>query len=278
MTLHRILSGLIIYIRWLSLGKAAGSLAVAFYFTKAAGIQLPLPYWLSLGFASWLVCIVDHFADSYLPGNYSNKKELHQLRDYRNLISSSSLVAVIALIILAFFLSGKIILFGFTICILVVVYIILNQIQNYSKRSFFPREIVIALLFSIGTTGVPLLYSGKHVGHLLLFFLGIFILALTNLIISSCLNFRNDITRGVKSLAVLIGPGKTRLTGILAALLACSIFLFSSFIPDFNAVGLTGIIMSALILAVLIFLPVLPARLSGQMANWILMIPFVMLL
>jgi 4-hydroxybenzoate polyprenyltransferase len=264
-------------IRTLSIDIVAGVLAVSYYFCRLFSTTLPHAYWISLGAAVWFIYLADHLADTHLPGNYSNKAELLALRDLRKLITRCLLVSLLILFVSLFFLPGKIILYGFIGGVFVVTYLIINQIQNHTNRSFFSRELVISLLYCLGTAGIPYLYgtiSDRYSGWFLSAF---FLLILTNTLIFALTHYTGDVRQGVKSLAVILNYRNVRILALLSGIMTCANFGWLIAQSPYAVYGFLGLMMATTLLFLWIFLNKLSDTFIEMLADGILILPAVLL-
>ncbi|MBN1950801.1 MAG: hypothetical protein JW801_06330 [Bacteroidales bacterium] len=242
------------WIRQLSLDAVACALSVSFYFSVVFDASLPGSYWLALGLTTLLVFLVNNFANSYLPGNYSNKTELHRLRSLRKLLSRLSLFCLVSLVILMFFIPGEIILFGAAGILLLTVYLVINQVQHYSKKTALPRELIVALFFTAGTAGVPLIYDPWRESTHWITLVAVLFLILSNTLIFAILDFDHNQKTGIKSIAVRTSVAKTRTMALLSILISGILFLLFtllSFDPTYGIIGLTMVSLYALMLLII---------------------------
>jgi len=256
----------------------AVALSVSYFFSSFYRVKLPVLYWIALGLTVWLIYLVDHVADSYLPGSYTNKTELHRLRGMRNSFTRISSMLALSLIVITFLLPFRIVLFGLFGVLFMLAYTILNQVQNYSLRAFFLREPFISLFFIVGTAGVPLLYAGNVSGHNLIFLSAVFLLILTNTIIFACVEYQDDIRAGVKTIAVRFGAKKTRLIGILTGLGSTGLFIYFIQFPAYSAFGYLGIAMTVPLLIMLLLIRFVQKHHLDFLADLILILPLILLL
>jgi 4-hydroxybenzoate polyprenyltransferase len=252
-------------------------LAVAYYFSRLFTADLPFAYWIALGAAVWFIYLADHLADTHLPGNYSNKKELLALRDLRKIFTRCLLISFSLLVVTLFFLPGKILLFGIICGIFVLAYLIINQVQNHTNRLFFPRELVISVFYCLGTAGVPYLYRISEDTTAPLFILAFFLLILTNTLIFALTHYSEDSKRGVKSLAVILTYRFVYVVTLAMALLTSIFFVHLTGFTPFYAYGLLGSIMAAILLFLGIFFYKLPPLLVEVLADGILILPGILL-
>jgi 4-hydroxybenzoate polyprenyltransferase len=275
--IRQALNNLIRQIRSLSLDIVAGALAVSFFFSSLFGSELPLLYWIALGFTVWLVYMVDHFADSYLPGSYNNKQEVIQLRSYRKLLGRLSILVALILIVITFLLPFKIVIFGLAGVLFMIGYTVLNQVQNYSVKAFFPREPVIALFYILGTAGIPLIYNPDIRSEHLIFILALFLLILTNTFIFACIDYEHDLRAGTKTIAIRTGPGLTRIIGIITCLTGSAILIWLSRIDALYSHSMVGLCMAAPLFLILLILKDSNKKYLAIFVDLVLLFPFVLL-
>lgn len=265
-------------VRILSLDIVAGVLAVSYFFVQINKVQLPIAYWVSLGLTVWFIYLADHLADSYLPGMYSNKTELQALHEYRKLLSRNIITAIILLIPIVFFLPWKIILFGIAGAVLVIIYLVINQIQNHLNKYLLPRELVISLFYIFGTAGVPFYYANSLTSSASLSLIAFFLLILSNTMIFAYAEYPEDKKHGIRSLAVTVKPQLTRILGILFAVCACLLFSYLAFYTESSQFGIIGLLIGSVLLLLILFLAKSPLSITCILADAILILPLVLTL
>lgn len=260
-------------IRLLSLDIVAGALAISYFFSIIFDADLPGSYWLALCLCTWLIYLVNNFANSWLPGTYSNKEELKRLRAQRKFLGKLSFSCLISLIILMFFLPGTIILFGLFGILIIAIYFVVNQIQHYSRQATLPRELIIACTYTAGTAGIPMLYCYYSEPLHWLFIIAILFLALCNTLIFAILDYEHNRKTGIKSMAVRTSISKTRIMALITA--GISGVLFSvSFLPDANPVpGIIGLAMVISYMLILILIPRTQSKYLTLLSDLVLLFP-----
>ena len=226
----------------MSLDIVAGALVSSLYFFRLTKVRPSFLYWPLLALVVWLIYLSDHLADSLSSLNRLNNR-LQFFRTNRKLVLTLLGLTVVSIAILLFFVPADYFLFGIPGGVLVILYVFLNQIQARKNVYFFPREIIIALFYTYGICGLPLLLSVGELKMPLLFALVYFLLILTNVLIYSWFEYGSDVENHVQTFAVKFGRPQTRLAGLivnsLAFLLSLLLFKFSDQSFLFVAILLT---------------------------------------
>lgn len=263
-------------IRLLSLDIVAGALAISYYFSIIFDVSLPGSYWLALGLGTWLIYLVNNFANSWLPGTYTNKAELKVLRSHRKFLGRLSFFCLISLIILMFFLPVPIILFGLLGILIIAIYFVVNQIQHYSQRATLPRELIIACTYTAGTAGIPMLYSYYTEPLHWLMLAAVLFLALCNTLIFAILDYNHNSKTGIKSMAVRTSIRKTRTMALITAFLSGVLFI-SSFLMDVSPIlGIIGLSMVSTYVFILIILPKKHSKYLTLLSDLVLLFPIIL--
>jgi 4-hydroxybenzoate polyprenyltransferase len=146
------------------------------------------------------------------------------------------------------------ILFGIVGGLFVLIYLIVNQVQNRFDIFLFPREVIIALFYVYGTCGYPIVISGKLLMNDALYCTGIFFLCLSNVLIYSYFEQPTDRMEGVKSLSVVVSKKFTFISATTASILAGSVFLFGLILASqFLYFAIIGLVISLVLLHILLF-------------------------
>lgn len=142
------------------------------------------------------------------------------------------IIGLIDLLIAVLFLDTRILIFGFTLGTLVLIY--LGFIMFKSKLIFIPKEILIALIYAVGVWSGPFLINKKmiNVENTTLFVIFL-LLAFTNTLILALFEVEDDIKAGMTSLATTTGKTKSKkLILIITSFNFLIIFIFAFLMYD----------------------------------------------
>lgn len=213
------------FIRFLSfdivLGVTSGSL-LACHVLK---LSPPASYQLLLPLAVWILYLTDHIVDGIRQATLIPATRYQLYYDKRKpLIALIIALIILALIILVISFNKIIFQFGILVGTIVVAYFIFQQLRFSGKIQAFPKEPVIAIVYTTGIWGVPLLLS-KEVFSLdaYLIICSFAMMVLMNVQLFSILQASEDKDSGYPSLAGKFGInfvfGLNAALGILVALL-----------------------------------------------------------
>lgn len=219
------------YIRLLSLDVATGACICAGFFARYAGLQISLTVYLALFMTVFLIYTVDHLLDAFSVGKNASI-ERHQWH-FEHAHSLWPLCVVIAgsLAILTFSLPTEIIKYGMHLAGLVFIYFVISQTKRLKR--VIPKEAIIAALYSAGVfLPIYALQSYFSIQLMCLAFL-FFLLSYANLIIISLIEFENDKSQKMVSIATQFGKKTTGLIiqtvfVLMLVVLIVSVILFQN--------------------------------------------------
>jgi hypothetical protein len=243
----------------LSLDVVAGALASGFLATKIMEIEASKAWYIVLGFAVWAVYTLDHLLDgSKLKEQASSPRHRFHFRKQKPIALVLLLVSLSALLLAFFFLDKRTIYFGFSMGIVVGIYIFLVSLFGRKKRNLLPKEIVIALIYATGIWGGPMLWLDHALTPFQISaFLIFLILAFANT--SLLAFFQIDDDRHDKQISIATSLGSERIKKILFFSLMLAVFgcLLAVFLPGFESQQLPSILImlciSTVMLLVLIY-------------------------
>lgn len=194
--------------RLLSLDVVLGSLASCILAEHVLGVNMPLAWWLVIALAVWAIYTADHLLDaSRSPGKLKQARHLFHDK-YRQILSISAVLAGILSVSFALlFLSREIITMGIVLGLATSLYLYLLM-KGILPGLVFHKEIIVAMLYTFGIWGAPLITAwpppDMHVMALLTAFL---FNAYLNLLILSWYESKADQHSNQLSLDHLTGHG-----------------------------------------------------------------------
>jgi len=197
--------GLLI-VRTLSLDVVLGAIISSLFVAKYLSITLPVYVVLALGISVWIIYTADHLSDAYSTVHeaHSYRHRFHQ-RYFRPLSIALATVATGSLYLLTR-LPPVIIYSGVSILALVVLYFVLIHVRTSSHH--LPKELIIAILYSLGIFLAPLSLSSGMTPLVFILFIQFVMLALVNLLIISWYERANDLKDGYTNFVNQVGESK----------------------------------------------------------------------
>lgn len=205
-------------IRILSLDIVAGVASSAVLACKLLGVAPPPIYFMLLPLSVWILYLADHLADGIRQANRQQASRYQFYYLHRKAFTFLlTIVALVGILLLVRFYDKTIFLFGGSVSLLIVLYFAGQQLRFKRLISAFPKELLIALGYSWGIWGVPVLLSHHPGGELQLLGMCSFLLiVLMNVLIYSLYEEHGDRVYGYSSLAIKMG--QLRLTKLITVL------------------------------------------------------------
>ncbi len=190
----------------LSIDIAIGAVILSTAMAKYFGVSLTWPVQLCLFIAVWLIYTFDHLMDGEraLQDQLSHRHLIH--RRYRKQIVYSSIVSILIGIGSIFLLPAQVILWGVTAAANIVIYFMLVRFTT-----FWAKEVFVALGYTAGVFLAPmsLLPQLPGAGEWRLV-VGVFLVALTNLLLFSLYDYQLDKQNGFQSISIRFGTKTTK--------------------------------------------------------------------
>jgi len=241
----------------LSLDVVLGALASGILAVKITNISPGWPWWVVLGLGVWFVYTTDHLIDA-LRANRDQLSKRHRFhyKHRRYLIAALCIAGGASLIIAFLFLDKRIIVFGFLVGILVLVYQLI-LVLSVRMKLLVQKEFFVALIYVSGIWGGPVILQ-EGVIHLSewLVILTLFILAASDLLILSLYDEKQDCEAGFKSFTVQFGGSMTTKFVYLLLAMASTLSLHLIFLTNshiYQIVGIIFMLMTAALGSMLIF-------------------------
>jgi hypothetical protein len=258
------------------LGVAACSMLAC----RVLNFTPPLSYILLLPLAVWILYLTDHLADGQRHANKipATRYQLY----YTNARPLSALIIVLILIslcILLFTYDRITFQFGILVGIIVLAYFIFQQLRFKGKIIVFPKEPVIAIIYTLGIWGEPLLMFKEGFSlNLYLALLSFIFMVLMNVQIYSLLQVKEDRESGYPSIAGKYGAQFVTKLNLILGMFVAFISLYIIFWPANIEMRKAGIIFLSMD-ASLLFLNGLSRffifkEIIGMLADATFLIPF----
>lgn len=220
------------FIRFLSLDIVMGVAAGSAMACRFLDMRAPLSYKLLLPLAVWILYLSDHLLDGLRHrGKSPSSRYQVYYNNSRPLLILLAVLVTASLAILIFSFDSLTFHFGIVVGVIVFIYFIFQQMRFMGKINAFPKEPVIAVVYTLGIWGEPLyMFKGSFSPDLYAAVITFAIMVLMNVQLYSILQLNEDHESGYPSTAVAFGAGFTRnlniIGGILVALISFSLIVW----------------------------------------------------
>lgn len=199
-------------IRLLSLDVVAGAVGGGLMVERFVGAEMGWPFHLVLGLCVWLIYTLDHLLDAQrLGAEASTDRHRYHHKYFKPLWGLWVLLAVLAGG-LAFWKLGRLgIYFGVGMGGLTMIHLLLVKLVGDKTSPFLTKEMGVALVYSAGIWGLPVLRAGVWDQPLIwIAFSSFFLLATVNLLEFSLYEVEIDQKDGHTSFVRALGKGHSR--------------------------------------------------------------------
>lgn len=188
------------YCQLLSIDVAVGAVCMAILATKITQTTMPWAWWILLPFSVWIIYTTDHWLDAQkAQKNYLSERHYFHLKHQNSIKNWLFMFMVFCAILALFFLPLSLFIGGAMIAISVILYLFYSYfITTYA----IPKEIFIAILYTIGIWYGPSMYSNNWNIYTYIFCFSTFATTLANLLIFSYLSKKEDAKSGFNSIAL----------------------------------------------------------------------------
>lgn len=236
-----------------------GAFICSRFFAQMAQSEFGYHHSLILALSVWVVYTVDHILDGQKLKELSKANRHYVHYKYsKELTTICALLVVLILILSIVYLNVSWFIIGLSVAAVTSLHLLINhRLQTKKVSRVFLKEIVIALVVTIGFGVLPLLngqnFSSKSINGLIII-ASLFTLNLCNLLTFSRFDFRSDSLSSFMSIARVLGVRKT--TNVIWVLLFQNVLLLSSLIY-FDVLSLVEILtlvtMSSMLLVINVF-------------------------
>lgn len=194
--------------RWLSLDVAAGAMVCCLVASKWMNIS-PLPR-LAAGVLAGTVLVIytlDHVMDVWATaGKVCSPRRQFHWRFRKEMLLFSLLLSCMLGVIALVYLPPKVLSFGITLALLVVLYLYLvKKLGSNEGKHWFHKEILIACMYTVGIWSVGFAYSNSMMLLYVYAALAFGLLALQNLLLFSLFEKEEDFRQGQRSMVIYLG-------------------------------------------------------------------------
>ena len=218
------------FLRLVSLDIVLGVISGSYFASRIFKVTPSIYFWITLVSAVWIIYTADHILDGIrTKKNVSETYRFH----YTNrivLIFIGIVAGIISSVFVFFYLEKELIIYGIYTFILVVIYLLVNFALQKRKR-FFPKELIISVLYTWGIFGGILILKGNIDLFQALAIINYFLLVSVNVLLFSYFDYKEDRINKFNTLAVNFGNKivKRLIFIILAIAFFISIFILFSY-------------------------------------------------
>ncbi len=238
-------------LRILSIDIVLGALSCGIMAVEILDVQMQIAWWFVLAFAVWIIYTTDHIIDSQkLKDNAFSELRYYYYKNFRIILTIEIMLIVFTILISFLFLDKKTIWFGIGLGIFVVVYLILIQTKGSEKSLWLQKELIVAIVYTVGIWGGPVLYSLQNINLQEVFIIiSFFLIVWADILIIARFEIKNDEQDGFTSLPLIIG--KKMSAWLINTLLFVSVFILLVLIFKQNIDGADA--LACIILLVISF-------------------------
>jgi len=210
-----------------------GALCSGAFATQILDVKLSWPYWVVLSLSVWIIYTLDHLVDAYrLKTRAHTQRHLFVYRYFKVIVWLTALLLAIDFFLVLYYLDKEILFFGIGAGLFAVLYFAALQAAGSRKLVLLQKELIVALLYSVGIWGVPLLNIEfyLHSGEMLTL-VGFLFLTIANILVLSLYEHAQDKLDGHQTFAVAWGKPRSK----QAVFMFCGfIFLISGVLMVFG--------------------------------------------
>ena len=241
------------FIRFLSLDIVFGVVSGSLLVCKILEINPPLLYKILLPLSVWILYLVDHLIDGFRQADRKSHTAYQSYYDNRKpLILLLVILILVVLLWLIFSFNRITFQFGVLVGIMVIAYFIFQHLRFKAKINTFPKEPVIAIVYTLGIWGIPLLLFKKDFNpELYLCLFSFALMVLMNVQLYSILQLDEDQKSGYHSLAGRIGIGSVRRLNIIFGIITglfCIWIIARPLFTEFRNAGIVFLVMDVSLL------------------------------
>ena len=204
----------IAWINLLSLDVVTGSLLSGVFAAHVMKVSPGWAYWVVLGSSVWIIYTLDHLVDAMrLKADAHTTRHLFAFKNSYILVGAVGVLAVLDVFLVLRFLEKKVLIFGLAMGVLALVYFLVLHHGKSRQSILVQKEIIVALVYTAGIWGVPVLYAEPLLTNsLALLIVGFFALALMNTLLLAIRDYATDRLDNHPSFALRTGRISTQRT------------------------------------------------------------------
>lgn len=210
-------------IRILSIDVALGALGAGWMVALYLGVAMRWVWFVILPLAVWAIYTGDHLMDAHNLGDKSStaRHQFHH-RYFKVLMVLAILAALTSVVLALLYMRLMGIWFGLGMGGLVIIHLSLVKFVGERSSPFLAKELGVAIIYTAGIWGLPLLLSGKlGTREAVVPAVQFMLLALVNLLEFSLYEYESDLADGQTSFVQAIGRKRAiRFIRLILALIA----------------------------------------------------------
>lgn len=205
------------YVKIFSIDIALGAVVGAWFFAQVVHINLQWFIYLIIALAVWSIYTIDHILDARkLKGKSGPARYSYHLKYYYPAIAFIILAVIAALFLSFFLLPEALLIYGFYLCGIVVLYFILRLLLKPVFAGL--KELMAAIVYTAGIALPALYYMNEFSFFFLSVVLQFFCLVFANLLICALWDENWDKIHSSDSMAITFG--KKFITAIIFCLIS----------------------------------------------------------
>jgi len=185
--------------QYLSLDIVLGAVILLRFFSSQLSVELSIYVYALLAGSVWLIYTIDHLRDAKKSKVGGRARYTFHLKHYR-VLRITTVVVLLIMVLLLFFVETSILLSGLILAGLAGIYLLLQS--HLSRRGL--KEVYVAIVYSVGILLAPFTMRGEV--HWDLIWL-LFLLTVSNLILFSWFEGKEDLSDGFDSIATVLKNG-----------------------------------------------------------------------
>ncbi|MBU1369689.1 MAG: UbiA family prenyltransferase [Bacteroidetes bacterium] len=216
----------------LSLHVVIGALCGAIFASEVLDQLMPWWWYFALAGAVWVVYSLDHIADTFLLQNESvNIRHLFHQRNKRAVILAISLVSLLVFLLVLRYDNSSFLIAGFMLALLSLLHILLVTSKKTKNSLFVQKEVMVALIYTLGIWFGPLLLSKEWLDlSIILLIISFAVTVWWESIFVALLEIEHDKKQAIRSLATLLGEkASSKLLVVVLALHLLFILVYAGF-------------------------------------------------
>lgn len=232
-------------LRILSIDIVLGALSGGIMAAKVFDAQPVVVWWFVLALAVWIIYTADHLIDANkLKDKAASKRRYFYFKNFRIVVIIEFFLIGLTAFLSFWFFDKKTIYFGVAMVVFVTVYLLLVQIKGSEKQVWLQKELIVAIVYTVGIWAVPVLESPEIRLPELMILVSFFITVWADILLIAFFEIKNDRQDGFVSLPILIGKKKSAL--LIKLLFALSVII--TFFLLFFQNGGSGLMLAEAIL------------------------------
>ena len=258
-------------LRLLSIDIVLGAIGGLYFASRIFYHEPSVYFYITLASAVWVVYIFDHILDGIRTKTDSDEYQFHY--KYRKILA---VVCILLILVSAcftlFYLERELIFFGISTFILVIIYLILNYFYR-DKNKFFPKELLISVIYTWGIFGGVILINGAINITQLVLVLAYFLVVMANVMFFSYADLDENKNENYTIISAGLGKAKSRNVILVVIIASVIISHFASFLFSAWKESLILILMNLTLLILILFPSLSRSKFSGFIADAVFIYP-----